>query len=93
MQGRSSQAEEVLIMYSYTAQWSRLDAADLLQAEGTVHFIARARTVARIAGRVAAAVGFAGVMWLLLAGPGFLDGRSSTADHPAQQVAALKAGR
>jgi len=80
-------------MYSNTAQWSRQDAVHLLQAGETVHFIARARVVARAAGRVAAAVGFAGAMWLLLAGPGFLDGRSSTADHPAQHVAARGAGR
>lgn len=44
-------------------------------------------------GRVAAALGFAGAMWLLLAGPGFLDGRSSTVDHPAQRVAARGVGQ
>ena len=80
-------------MYSNTAQWVRLDSVHLLQADKTVHFVARARAVARAAGVAAAALGFAGVMWLLLAGPGFLDGRSGTADHPAQRVAARDAGR
>ncbi|MGI4942752.1 MAG: hypothetical protein ACRYHQ_19670 [Janthinobacterium lividum] len=49
--------------------------------------------MARGCGHAAAALSFAGVMWLLLAGPGFLDGRSSTADGPAQHAMARSAGR
>ena len=93
MEGASVWTGDVLIMYTRTMQWSRPDAAHLCQAEHTEHIIARTRAVARGCGRVAAALGFAGVMWLLLAGPGFLDGRSSTADHPVQHVAVRSAGR
>ena len=80
-------------MYSNTVQWSRLDVAHLLQADEAVNIIARVQAAGRTAGRVAAAFGFAGAMWLLLAGPGFLDGRSSTVDRPAQHVASRGVGR
>ena len=80
-------------MYSHAAQWSRLEAVRLVQPGEAARIAGRLRAAALAAGRVAAAVGFAGVMWLLLAGPGFLDGRSSTANHPAQRVAARGAGR
>ena len=93
MVGASAATGDVLIMYAQTMQWSREDAVHLRRAEHAEHIIARTRAVVRGCGRVAAALGFAGVMWLLLAGPGFLDGRSSTADQPVQQVAARSAGR
>ena len=92
MEGASAWPGDVLIMYARTMQWSREDVVHLRQVEHAEHIIARMRAVAWGCGRVAAALGFAGVMWLLLAGPGFLDGRSSTADRPAQHAAAQGAG-
>ena len=80
-------------MYAHTMQWSRENAAHLHRAKDAEHIIERARAVLRGCGRATAALGFAGAMWLLLAGPGFLDGRSSTADGPAQHAALRIAGR
>ena len=79
-------------MYQCAAQWSRLEAR-LIHPEELARIAAGARAAARAGARVAAAAGFAGAMWLLLAGPGFLDGRSSTVDRPGQRVAAQHATR
>ncbi len=70
-----------------------MGAVHLRQEEQIEHVTATARAVVWVCGRVAAALGFAGVMWLLLAGPGFLDGRSSTVDRPVQQAAVRGVGR
>ena len=80
-------------MYLCAAQWPRLEAVRLIHPEELSRIAAGGRAVARVGVRVAAAAGFAGAMWLLVAGPGFLDGRSSTVDRPGQRVAAQHAAR
>ena len=80
-------------MYTCAAQWSRLDAARLIHPEEAARIAAVLRGAARTGVRVASAAGFAGVMWLLLAGPGFLDGRSSAVDHAARPGATRHAAR
>lgn len=71
-------------MSSCAAQWSKLELPPLVHSHEAARAAAALRAVARLAAQAAAAAGFAGVMWLLLAGPGFLDGRSSTVEHPRQ---------
>ena len=93
MVGAAAGTGDVLIMYARTMQWSREDVTHLHRAEHAERIAAGIRAVVRICGRAAAALGFAGVMWLLLAGPGFLDKGSSTADGLAQHVAMRSAGR
>ena len=71
-------------MYSCTAQWSRLELPPLVHPHEAARAVAAVRAVARLVAHMAAAAGFAGVMWVLLAGPGFIDGRSSTVGHARQ---------
>lgn len=71
-------------MSSCAAQWSRLELPPLVHAHEVARIVAAAQSAARAVVRVAAAAGFAGAVWLLLAGPGFLDGRSSTVEHRTQ---------
>lgn len=66
------------------AQWSRFELPPLVHAHEIARAVSAARAVARLAVQVTASAGFAGAIWLLLAGPGFLDGRSSTVEHPRQ---------
>lgn len=68
------------------AQWSRVERHQFIHADEFARVVDRTRQVARTAARLAGAAGFAGLMWLLLAGPGFLDGRSSTVDHARHPV-------
>ena len=51
------------------------------------------RTTVEVCAGVMAVIGFAGLMWLVVAGPGFLDGRSSTAEHGLQRAAVRQATR
>lgn len=74
-------------MYSCTVQLPRLDAVRLIHPDELARLRATAREVVQGAAAVAAAGSFAAAMWLLLAGPGFLDGRSSTVDHAPQRTA------
>ncbi len=83
-------------MSQFAAQWSGFEMPRLVHADEMARVADALRTtlrVGRIGARVAAAAGFAGVMWLLLAGPGFLDGRSSTVDHASQRTPARHAVR
>ena len=80
-------------MYSCTAQLPRLDAVRLIHPDELARLRAAVHRVTGAAAAVAAAAGFAGTMWLMLAGPGFLDGHSSTVDHAPQRVAARGAGQ
>ena len=79
--------------HSHAAQWSRYEALHLPRLEVPAHVIQAIRTVAQVGAGVAAVVGFAGVMWLVVAGPGFLDGRSSTIEHGPHRTAVRQAAR
>ena len=68
------------------AQWP-LPEVRLIHADEAERLAAFVRSAARICAQVLATAGFAAAMWLVLAGPGFLDGRSSTVDHKPQRVA------
>jgi hypothetical protein len=76
-------------MSQFAAQWSGFELPCLVHANEMARAADALRTILRVGTRVgvrvAAAAGFAGAMWLLLAGPGFLDGRSSTVDHISSQ--------
>jgi len=76
-------------MSQFAAQWSGFELPRLVHPDEMARAADALRTTLqvgmRIGARVAAAAGFGGVMWLLLAGPGFLDGRSSTVDHTSSQ--------
>ena len=84
-------------MSQFAAQWSGFEMPRLVHADEMARAADALRTTlrvgTRIGARVAAAAGFAGAMWLLLAGPGFLDGRSSTVDHASQRTPARHAVR
>ncbi len=75
-------------MSQFAAQWSGFEMPRLVHAAEMARAADALRTLLCIGAQVAAAAGFAGVMWLLLAGPGFLDGRSSTVVHAPQRTAA-----
>lgn len=78
-------------MSQFAVQWSGFEAPRLVHAAEMARAVDAVRKVLRVGAQVAAAAGFAGVMWLLLAGPGFLDGRSSTVDPAPQRAAARHA--
>lgn len=81
-------------MSQFAAQWSGFELPRLVHADEMSRAVEALRTTlrvgTRIGVRVAAAAGFGGMMWLLLAGPGFLDGRSSTVDHVSSQRTAAR---
>ena len=79
--------------HSHAVQWSRYDAPRLPRLEVPAHVIQVIRTAAQVGAGMAAVVGFAGVMWLVVAGPGFLDGRSSTVEHGPHRTLVRQAAR
>lgn len=80
-------------MSSFLALPSRLEPAKLIHADEAAGLLRAAMALARIAARVLGAVVFAGVMWLLLAAPGLLDGGGSTMAHAPGGTAARHASR
>ena len=79
--------------HTHAAQWPRYEAPRLPRLEMPVHIVQAVRTVAQVGAGVAAVVGFAGMMWLIVAGPGFLDGRSSTVEHTPHHALVRQAAR
>lgn len=79
--------------HSYALQELRFDAPRLIRLEVPESIVQAVRTFAGVGAAVAAAAGFAAVMWLLVAGPGFLGGRSSTLEHGPRQMAVRQATR
>ena len=85
--------------HSYPAQWSQFDAprSTVFKAPRRLQvpasLVQAARTTVEVCAGVVAVVGFAGLMWLMVAGPGFLDGRSSTAEHGPQRTVVRQATR
>ena len=77
-------------MSQCAAQWF-LPEVQLIHADEVERLAAFIRGATRIGVQVLAATGFAAAMWLVLAGPGFLDGNSSAVDHRPQQVTARTA--
>lgn len=78
-------------MSTFAAQWAEIELPRLVHADEAARLAevvgSALRTGVRAGAAVMAAAGFAGAMWLLLAGPGFLDGRSSTVDHASRSAA------
>lgn len=91
--GRPTWAGDVPTMSAHSLQWSRSALPVLVHPHELAALVRMARTLARIGALTAATAGFAGVMWLLLAGPGLLDGRSSTVDHAASRSISRHAAR
>ncbi len=85
--------------HSHAAQWSRFEAPRLTGfrmpaiLEVPASLVQAIRTSVQVGAGVMAVVGFAGVMWLLVAGPGFLDGHSSTVEHGPHQAVVRQAAR
>lgn len=85
--------------HSHATQWLRFEAPHLtgfslpVRFEAPASLIQAIRTTVEVGAAAAAVVGFAGVMWLLVAGPGFLNGRSSTVEHAPHQTAMRQATR
>jgi cytochrome P450 len=85
--------------HSHAAQWSRFEAPRLAgigmpaRFEVPAPLVQAIRTSAQVGAGVMAVVGFAGVMWLLVAGPGFLDGHSSTVEHGLHRAVVRQAAR
>ena len=73
-------------MSQHAAQWSPYDVR-LIHVHEAARLLAALRGIAVLAARVLAAAGFAAVIWLVLAGPGFLDGGSSTVDQRSHGMA------
>ncbi len=85
--------------HSHAVQWPRFETPRLtgfsmpVRIEVPASLIQAIRTTVEVGAAVTAVVGFAGVMWLLVAGPGFLDGRSSTVEHGPHQTVVRQAAR
>ena len=84
---------------SYPTQWRQFEAPHSTSFKMPKRFeipasVAQAtRTTVEVCAAVMAVIGFAGLMWLLVAGPGFLDGHSSTAEHGPQRTVVRQATR
>ena len=77
-------------MYAHTLQCPRPALPVFIHPQELAALSRTVRAAARTGARLAAMAGFACAMWLLLAGPGLLDARSSTVDHahtPLRQAA------
>ncbi len=85
--------------HSDAAQWPRLEAprSTVLKMprrfEVSASLVQAIRTTVEVCAAVLAVIGFAALMWLVVAGPGFLDGRSSTAEHGPQRTVVRQATR
>lgn len=77
----------------YATQELRFDAPRLIRLEVPASLVQAVRTSVGVGAAIAAAAGFAVMMWLLVAGPGFLSGRSSTLEHGPHQTAVRQAAR
>ena len=84
---------------SHPAQWRQFEASRSTGLKPLMRFdippsvVQAARTTIEVCAAMMAVVGFAGLMWLVVAGPGFLDGRSSTTEHGPQRTAMRQATR
>ena len=85
--------------HSHPAQWPQFEAPRSTVLKTPMRFeipasiVQATRTTIEVCAAVMAVIGFAGLMWLLVAGPGFLDGRSSTTEHGLQRTAVHQATR